>query len=340
MKPHSRFLVLGAGFLVLGGLSAPARAQDSLATIRELYASAAYEDALTALGRLPEKPRSSDEARTIEQYRAFCLLALGRSAEAEHAIETVVQGQPAYRPVDGDMSPRVRAAFVDVRKRLLPQIIQQRYADAKAAFDRRDFSAAAQGFQQALDLMTDPDVALVVAQPPLSDMRTLARGFHDLSASAATPPPLPSVPVAQARQQPAAAELTGSPAGGPSAAPVPAAASPRPAAASPRPAAASPRPAPVYVAGDSKVVPPVTLHQELPSFPGLITLIKQGVIEVIIGENGLVESAVMRVPISPNYDALAIAATKTWRYKPAVANGVPVKFRKAVQITVRPQGRS
>jgi hypothetical protein len=47
----------------------------------------------------------------------------------------------------------------------------------------------------------------------------------------------------------------------------------------------------------------------------------------------------MRVPVSQNYDALAIAATKTWRYKPAIANGVPVKYRKAVQITVRPQGR-
>ena len=34
-------------------------------------------------------PRSPDESRTIEQYRAFCLLALGRSAEAEHAIAAV-----------------------------------------------------------------------------------------------------------------------------------------------------------------------------------------------------------------------------------------------------------
>ncbi len=301
--------LLGAWCVVLG---ATTLAQDSLATVRDLYASAAYEDALNVLGRMPTAPRSPDESRAIEQYRAFCLLALGRAAEAEHAIASVVEGQPTYRPVDNDMSPRVRAAFIDVRKKLLPQIIQQRYGDAKAAFDRREFMAAAQGFQQVLDLMGDPDIAPVVAQPPLSDMRILAKGFHDLSASAATPPPLPAVPVAEPPAPPVAA-----------------------------PAVTAPPAAPVvYVAGDSRVVPPVTLHQELPSFPGVITIGKQGVMEVVIDENGLVESAIMRVPVSPNYDQLALAATKTWRYKPAVANGVPVKFRKAVQITVRAQGRT
>ena len=327
--------VLGAWCVVMG---ATAVAQDSLATVRDLYASAAYEDALSVLGKMPESPRSSDEARSIEQYRAFCLLALGRSAEAEHAIATVVEGQPSYRP-DADMSPRVRAAFIDVRKKLLPTIIQQRYADAKAAFDRREFLAASQGFQRVLDLMNDADVAAAAAEPPLSDMRVLAKGFHDLSASAAQPAPLPSLPVATTPQPKSALTDVPVPAGGPSAATPPAPA-PAPAAA---PTAAAHAPAPaapaIYVSGDSRVVPPVAIHQELPAFSGVITMGKQGIMEVIIDENGLVESAVMRVSISPNYDALAIAATKTWRYKPAVANGVPVKFRKAVQISVRAPGR-
>jgi len=305
--------VFGAWCVVLGVTTAGQN--DPLSTVRDLYASAAYEDALSVLGKMPLKPRSPDESRTIEQYRAFCLLALGRSAEAERAIATVVEGQPTYRPVDNDMSPRVRTAFIDVRKRLLPEIIQHRYADAKAAFDRREFLAASQGFQQVLDLMNDPDVAPAAGQPPLADMRVLAKGFHDLSASAVAPPPLPAVPVVE-----------------------PPAAAPAAASSTPVTPAAGAAPA-VYVAGDSRVIPPAIIHQELPAFPGVITISKQGILEVIIDENGLVESATMRVPVSASYDALAIAATKTWRYKPAVANGVPVKFRKAVQITVRPQGR-
>ncbi len=323
MNAKRWFLVLGGWCLVLGG--SVAAQTESIATVRDLYASAAYEDALSVLGRMPSSPRSADESRAIEQYRAFCLLALGRAAEAERAIATVVEGQPSYRPVDNDMSPRVRNAFIDVRRKLLPHIIEQRYTDAKSAFDRREFMAASQGFQQVLDLMNDPDVAAAVGQPPLADMRILAKGFKDLSASAVTPPPLPSEPVVVPQ---------------PKNAPAPEPAAATPSAAPTSTASAAPAAPTIYVSGDARVVPPVTLHQELPAFPGVISIGKQGVIEVVIDESGLVESAVMRVTVSPTYDALAIAATKTWRYKPAVANGVPVKFRKAVQITVRAQGRS
>ena len=65
--------------------------QDALNAARDLYASAAYEDALAVLNRMPEATtRTPDEARTLSQYRAFCLLALGRTAEAERAIETMI----------------------------------------------------------------------------------------------------------------------------------------------------------------------------------------------------------------------------------------------------------
>src|SRR5262245_26683923 len=135
-------------FGVVAGLlitAASAAAQDSIAAARDLYASAAYEDALAILNRLPESGRPVDEARTIEQYRAFCLLALGRTAEADRAIETVVAAEPMYRP-STDLSPRVRAAFSDVRRRVLPNIIQQKYAIAKAAYDKKSFAEAAAGF--------------------------------------------------------------------------------------------------------------------------------------------------------------------------------------------------
>ena len=51
------------------------------------------------LNRLPPSNRPTDEVRAIDQYRAFCLLALGRTAEAEHAIEAVVSAsRPISRP--------------------------------------------------------------------------------------------------------------------------------------------------------------------------------------------------------------------------------------------------
>src|SRR5215211_5201902 len=122
--------------------------QEAVNAARDLYASAAYEDALAVLNRVPEASRPAEEARTIAQYRAFCLLALGRTSEAERAIEAVISREPTYRPAANDVSPRVRAAFAEVRRRMLPAIIQQTYARAKEAFDKKDFETAAAGFGQ------------------------------------------------------------------------------------------------------------------------------------------------------------------------------------------------
>ena len=277
-----------------------AAAQDSLAAARDLYASAAYEDALAVLSRLHPPDARADEDRAIEQYRAFCLLALGRAAEAEHSIEAIVSAEPTYHPSDADVSPRVRSAFSDVRRRMLPAIIQQRYVQAKAAFDRKEFLAAAAGFNQVLGLMAEPDVASATSQPPFSDLRTLAVGFRDLSATAAAPPPPP--PVAP------------------------------PAPASPaRPAV--PR---IYGSADANVVPPIVLRQSLPRFPSKAVPSGQGIVEVIVDEIGAVEMATMIASVNGPYDRAVLDAARNWLYKPATVDGAPVKFRKDIRITFKP----
>jgi hypothetical protein len=275
--------------------------QDSVAAARDLYASAAYEDALAVLNRLPGSGRPVDEARTIAQYRAFCLLALGRAAEADHAIETVIAADPMYRP-SADLSPRVRTAFSDVRRRVLPTIIQQKYAQAKAAFDRKEYAAAADLFSRVLETMSDPDVATQVDRAPLSDMKMLALGFKDLATTASAPPP------------------------------------PLPAAPAPVPAPVVPKAPRIYTSTDGDVSPPVAVKQDLPAYPGQVVIPRQGMLEVLIDENGLVEGAFMRISVSPNYDQLAVAAARLWRYRPATLNGAPVKYRKAVQVTIKPLG--
>ena len=83
-------------------------AQDSLTSARELYASAEYERALAALNRIRATGIANADVPTVEQYRALCLLALGRSTEAEDAIAAVVSAAPSYTPAGSDVSPRVR----------------------------------------------------------------------------------------------------------------------------------------------------------------------------------------------------------------------------------------
>jgi TonB family protein len=300
---------LGALLVTMLLAAATVRGQESrdLAAARDLYASAAYDDALALLNRLRATEHPAGQSRTIEQYRAFCLLALGRASDAEQAIEAVVAAEPMYLPSASDASPRVRSAFTTVRRRMLPTIIQQQYAQAKAAFDRKEFAAAAEGFRQVLAALADPDVASEAKQPPLVDLLQLASGFAELSAKASAPPPLPPAPA-------------------PALAPVPAMVAAAPSSIPP------PR---IYTVNDSNVTAPVALNQVLPAYPGQVMIPRSGRIEVVIDESGEVESAVMTGSVSMTYDRLAIAAAKSWKFKPATVDGKPVKFRKIVQITIR-----
>src|SRR6476661_10556510 len=148
-------ILVTVSFLV--AFAAPAHAQlrdgreNPLTAARDLYASARYDEALAVLNGLPSDAVASDR-RSIEQYRSLCLLALGRGSEAESAIAAVVTADPGYQPSESDASPRVRAAFSDVRKRLLPEIVTTRYSIAKSAFDRKDYQSAEQVFRQVIAL--------------------------------------------------------------------------------------------------------------------------------------------------------------------------------------------
>jgi hypothetical protein len=293
-----------SAMLIAATAGVAARAADDLSMARELYASAAYEEALATLNRMRSVGAAPADAFAVEQYRAFCLLALGRSLEAQTAIESLVTADPLYQPSQ-EVSPRVRAAFSDVRRRLLPSIVPQQYAKAKAAFDRKDYVVAADAFTQVLAVLADSDVSALAGQPPLSDLKTLAVGFQELSVKAIPPPPLP-------------------------AAPPPPAATPEPPPSVP----AAPR---VYTIVDTKVMIPGVIRQELPPFTGQVFQPVQAALEVVIDEAGFVETATMREPVNPNYDRLVLESTRNWRYRPATLEGLPVKFRKVISITVQPK---
>ena len=140
--------------------------------------------------RLATSDSPREERRAIALYRTLCLLAVGRGAEADRAIESMVSMDPLYRPDADDIPPRMRAAISEARKRMLPAILQERYKESKAAFDRQDFAHAASGFKEMLDGLADPDIAIAASQSPLADLKTLAVGFYELSSKALVPPPI------------------------------------------------------------------------------------------------------------------------------------------------------
>src|SRR2546430_1667070 len=91
--------------------------EDPLRTARDLYASAAYEEALAELTRVRGGAAAADAARESDAYRAFCLVALGRTGEAEAVAEALVRKDPMTAVDLRDASPRIEEMFANVRRR-------------------------------------------------------------------------------------------------------------------------------------------------------------------------------------------------------------------------------
>ncbi len=114
----------------------------------------------------------------------------------------------------------------------------------------------------------------------------------------------------------------------------------RPAPRASRDVAGRPQPTPIFGAGDDGVVPPAIVERTLPPWapadPALRRGTFSGVLEVLVDERGLVESVRLVAPISPSYDRALVEAAGHWRFNPATKDGRPVRFRKVLEIILRP----
>jgi protein TonB len=341
---NKRLLSVFLAWLTCGLAVAGAQSGTPLENAKALYDSASFDEALTVLDRLGSAQPDAD-VEEVQRYRALCLLALNRTAEAQKAIEVVFSRDPLYRLAEGDAPPRMRAAFTEVRRRLLPKVTEQLYASAKMSFDRKEYSLAATQFKDLLAFLEDADAKSL---PSLKEFRTLATGFRDLSVAAAPavasvkPNPAPSAP---APAPPPSAPATTPPA--PAAAPPALAAAPGPATVEPAGKVASSPPitrqgssASSAAAGSPGVlVPPVILRQQMPLWLGMKDLLprgKRGQVRVIIDEQGDVEEARVVESVHPVYDALLLSAARTWKYEPATVNGKPVRYVKLIEVVLKP----
>src|SRR5262245_7684600 len=291
--------------LVAATVSAAAQ-NDRLKTARDLYASAAYDEALSELAKIERDRPTPAAALETDAYRAFCLIALGRGDEADTILESLVRKDPLLT-VDRypDVSPRIADQFGAVRRRLLPQLIREEYRTARAS--------AAENAPDAQILLTRVRDMLTAAKEigawdeALGDLRMLVDGFLDLnnrSAAAAAAPTTPAPP-------PPAEELP---------------------AATPSPVTPA-----VFDAESKGVVPPVALSQMRTLMPGEVIdaarkFNRTGLIQIVIDERGSVESVQVRQSVTTAYDARVVAAARTWKFRPATRDGVPVKFVKTIAV--------
>src|SRR5215208_5143965 len=121
----SRFAI---ALFVLVCASVPAAAQQispvtDIERVRTLYVAAAYAEALAAIPASDGEPAQTD----LEQYRALCLLALGREPEAVSAVERLVRDHPTFVPPASETTPRMVSIFASARSKVVPDIAKRTY---------------------------------------------------------------------------------------------------------------------------------------------------------------------------------------------------------------------
>jgi TonB family protein len=315
--------------LVACCVAAALHGQDGLSVAQALYGEARYEEALKAFDALKTAGgQAAPTVLTVEQGRAFCLLALDRRAEADRSIEAILGLDPFYKPPADDTPPKIRTAFREVRRRALGGVLQQLYQQAKAAYERKAYAEAAAGFSQVTTLLDDED--LVLDDGPRGDMRLVARAFEDLAKATSAPPP--AAPPAAA--PPSAPADGGRPASEPARGAVPPAAGAAGAAAAGKAAAA-----PIYDALAKDVTPPVAQRTDVPIPNAIRNMLPNGevVVEVVVSATGAIETATARVSPDPLLGATVARAALDWRYRPATRQGAPVRYRMSVKVVVARQ---
>ena len=298
-----RALVIVFVFLSASGLSVSAAAQTDLSEAKTQYEEAAYEDALTTL----TKASASTPADRVqlEQYRALCLIALGRLPEAERAVVALVEADPTYVPPPSVASPRVLTIVADIRRRELPGVTRRVLDSGRAAYEAKNVALAQRQFDLLLKLLDDPAME---GRPEREDLRAVAKGFNTL---------LVAAPAAARPASPAEPERSPAPSSSPSSPP------------SSAPAVASP------------FVPAVVIQETLPIWtppnPSIARNEYNGAVKVRIGTDGRVKAASIDRPSHPAYDAVLLNTARSWLYKPAMQNGTPIESERVIAVRLRPR---
>lgn len=303
-------------------LAAAAVQAQPLSSIRQAevhYLAADYEAALRVLAVVPE---GEEELAAAERLRAFCLLALGRTADADAPLTRAVVAQPDWEP-GADVSPRMRLAVRAVRDRVLPARARALYTEGRSALDRGDAPAAAERLTEAVRLL---EVLAREGRQGMDDLRVLADGFLALASARLprveeTPAPVTSRAWTYREATYARAvdrermDMAGD-------------------------AEETLTPADERVAADAPDAAPAPLRQDLPPWapgPGSANGVFRGAVDVAIDATGVVTWARVASSVHPLYDAALLDAAMRWRYVPARRDGQPVPARKRVEVVLRPR---
>lgn len=288
-KPRWPICACGCLILVLS-VSSSAAAQATEIDFKALYAAAEYDKALEVIASL--------DSLESQQYKALCLLALGRTADASTAIETLVNASPTFIPSSDDAPPRFVELVTKVRQKMLPTIARRVFTEGRERYNEKQNDEALKRFSLVLTLIKDPAFTDASAK---QDLETLATGFSDLAKAATTPVKVVAAP-----------------------------AEPVPPPAAPTAAAPALPPKVVPPVALVQTVPPMPTDIATRVGAKLVLVVQ-------IDAAGRVTTATVKESAHPRYDRLVALATRDWRYTPATLNGLAIASEQTVTIQPQPR---
>jgi len=288
--------------LLVSGMAA-ASASGPVDEAIALYHDARYAEALQILDKVEAGSNGSapaaDDRDVVDQYRALCLLALERRAEARTVLRRLVERQPDYAFPADELPPRFMAVVRETQADVLPSLARAEYRAGKASYDRRAYSEAERRLRRVVSL-AEMDGLGPEARASIEDLADLARGFlglmenHRVEAVASLPPATFTAPT---------------------------------------------RSAPYTAADQGVTPPVALRQElpgwRVPAGAGSTFMggnPPKGTLEVVIDERGRVADARLSRSVHPFYDGRLLAAAKRWRYRPATKDGKPVPFSKTIEI--------
>jgi len=91
----------------------------------------------------------------------------------------------------------------------------------------------------------------------------------------------------------------------------------------------------VFTAADSTVTPPVIVRPVLPKeLPPGVPASQVGTIELVVDEQGDVLHVKLVSPANRFHERMLVSAAKMWKFRPAYKDGIPVRYKTRVRLTV------
>jgi hypothetical protein len=198
----------------------------------------------------------------------------------------------------------------------IPSVAEAEFDRARELFDRKEYAAAADGFQRVIAILSagSPSPSSSALRSTANEMA--AASHAALAAASQSALAAASQPVAVVRNERVIEQEPVKP---------------------PLSRQATPDVTPdshVYKAGDDGVIGPSPLKQYIPPQPAAgVRPSDLSVLELLIDSRGAVESVHLQNPKNRFRDEWWLAAAKAWQFRPASKDGQPVKFLERVLIT-------